>query len=206
MRLLRTLAPWLLLAFLGQQVSLCSGARNKSRGIGKPVTPAPERAHRSGNRPAATGRGKFSTKDKMQCTWVARDDSDAVNLSVKCQNPDAQCDYTAKPQSCPSYLSDPRSFWKQMARALKKLQGKVCKDERALVKAGVCKYAPRDAHFKLSSSGALNQSGRPETPPPVAPPTECTGRADHRKTAEEYCSSSWASVCALFFSMFQRDC
>ncbi|XP_022593803.1 fibroblast growth factor-binding protein 1 [Seriola dumerili] len=224
MLLLRTFAPWLLLAFLGQQVSLSSGARNKTRGADKTVVPTTGRAQRSGNKGAATGRGKFSLKDEMQCTWGARDMGDTVRLSVKCEDPkarvkggitDMECEYTAKPQSCRGYGSDPKGFWKQVARAIKRLQGKVCKDERALVKAGMCKRAPRDAHFKLdiTSSVISAQSGDPETPPPLptrstsAGPTACTGRADHRKTAEEYCNSSWASVCSFFFSMLQgEDC
>ncbi|XP_040892427.1 fibroblast growth factor-binding protein 1-like [Toxotes jaculatrix] len=222
MLLLRTFAPWLMLAFLGQRVYLSSGARNKTRGADKNVVQAPGRAQRSGNKGAVTGRGKFSIKDKMQCTWGARDVGDTVRLTVKCENPEArvkggitdlQCAYNAKPQSCPSYQSDPKGFWKQVARALKRLQGKVCKDERALVKAGTCKRAPRDAHFKLdlASSVISAQSGDPETPPPLPPrsttagPTACTRRADHRKAAEEYCNSSWASVCSFFFSMLQSD-
>lgn len=219
MLLLKTLAPCLLLAFLGQQVSLSSGARSVDHQSG--------RAQRS-DKGAASGRGKFTTRDKLQCTWNARVVGDAVKLQVRCENPEARikggvtelrCEYNAKPAMCPSYLSDTRGFWKQVGRALKKLQGKVCRDERALVKAGMCRRAPKDAHFKLdiSSSVASAQSGEPETVPPPPPritsngtgtgPTACTKRADHRKSAEEYCSSSWASVCSFFLSMLQsEDC
>lgn len=227
MLLLKTFAPWLLLAFLGQQVSLSSGARNKNRGADKTVTAAPGRAQKSGNKPAAGIRGKFSMKDKMQCTWGAKDVGDTVRLSVKCEDREArikggvtdlQCEYNAKPQGCPGYLSDTKGFWKQVARALKRLHGKVCKDDRALVRAGMCKRAPRDAHFKLDifSSVTSAQSGEPETPQQLSPrsipttaaptgPTGCTRRADHRKTAEENCSGSWASVCNFFLSMLQSD-
>lgn len=235
MLLLRTFAPWLLVAFLGHQVSPSSGERSKNRGAGKTVTPAPGRAQGSGNKPAANGRGKFSFDydgewndgGKMQCTWGAKDVADTVRLSVKCENREArikggvtdlQCQYNAKPQRCPSYLSDPKGFWKQVGRAFKRLQGKVCKDDRALVRAGMCKRAPRDAHFKLdiSSSVISAQSGEPETPPPLPPrstpaaagsaaPTACTGRANPRRKAEEHCSSSWANLCTFFFSMLQSD-
>lgn len=206
MLLLRTFAPCLLLlVFLGQQVSLSCGARSKKRGVDN-----------TGNK---TSRGKFSIKGKVQCTWGARDVGDTVTLSVKCENPETRsstlmCQYIAKPQSCPGYLSDNRGFWKQVARALSRLQGKVCTDEHALVKAGMCKRAPRDAHFKLDTVSSVTsaETGHRGTPPPPparstsAAPTACTGRADHRKTAEEYCSSSWASVCSFFFSMLQSDC
>ncbi|XP_023147697.2 fibroblast growth factor-binding protein 1 [Amphiprion ocellaris] len=223
MLLLRTVAPCLLLSFLGQQVSLCSGARSADKQTGK--------AQRSDNNGAASGRGKFSTRDKMQCTWSATVVGDAVKLPVRCENlearikggvTDLQCEYNAKPATCPGYLSDPRGFWKQVARAFKRLQSKVCRDERALVRAGMCKRAPKDAHFKLdiSTSVVAAQSGGPEPAPPRPPrptlptttgngtgPTSCTKRADHHKTAVEYCSSSWASVCSFFLSMLQsEDC
>lgn len=237
MLLLRTFAPWLLVAFLGHQMSLCSGARSKNRGAGKAVTPAPGRAQGSGDKPAANGRGKFSIdsdgrwndEGKMQCTWRAKDVADTVRLSVKCENPEArvkggvtdlQCHYNAKPQSCPGYQSDPKGFWKQVARAFKKLQGKVCRDERAQVKAGMCKRAPRDAHFKLDFTSTVVSAQQPETPlrtprpPPsrsttsaadTASPTPCSGRAYSRRKAEEHCSSSWASLCTFVFSMLQND-
>ncbi|XP_019956756.1 fibroblast growth factor-binding protein 1-like [Paralichthys olivaceus] len=203
MMLLTTLAPWMLLAFLGHQVSLCSGA----------------------HKGAASGRGKFTLKNKMQCTWGARDLGQAVRLSVKCENPEArvtggptamECKYNGKPQSCPGYHSDPKGFWKQVARAFKRLQGKVCIDQRALVKAGMCKRAPQEAHFKLdrSSSVASSQGGHPQTTTTRRPRTTSTTTTStstgqnctrHRKAAEEYCNSSWASVCSFLFSMVQSD-
>ncbi|KAM7009161.1 fibroblast growth factor-binding protein 1-like [Tautogolabrus adspersus] len=228
MQLLQTLAPWLLLVFLGQQVSVSSGARNKNREADKTVTSAPGRAQRSGNKSsAATGRGKFAiTKDKMKCTWGAKDVGDTVKLSVKCENPEArikggttdiECDYNGKPQRCPGYQSDPKGFWKQVARAFKRLQGKACHDARALVRAGMCKRAPRDAHFKLdiSSSVASSQSGGMsedlQPPPPPRPtksspygPTACTGVEQQRRKAEENCGK-WASLCTFLFSMLQSD-
>ncbi|XP_053274717.1 fibroblast growth factor-binding protein 1 [Pleuronectes platessa] len=235
MLLLRTLAAWMLLAFLGHQVCLCSGARNKTRGADKPVNPPAGRAQRSGHekREATGGRGKFTLKDKTQCTWGARDSGRAVKLSMKCENPEArvtggttamECKYNGKPQSCPGYISNPKGFWKQVARALKRLQDKVCTDQRALVKAGMCKRAPRDAHFKLDPTSLVvsSQGGDPKTtvaPRPRHTSTTTTSISTstsnststgqdcdrHRKTAEQYCSSSWASVCSFLFSMVQTD-
>nr|XP_046270876.1 fibroblast growth factor-binding protein 1-like [Scatophagus argus]XP_046270884.1 fibroblast growth factor-binding protein 1-like [Scatophagus argus] len=231
MMLLRTFALWLLLALLGQQVSQSYSESSKNRRANKTVTPAPGRAQRNG-KPAAKGRGKFSinrplSDAKMQCTWAAKDVADSVRLSVKCENPEARikggttnlwCEYNAKPQRCPGYLSDPKGFWKQVARAFKRMQDKVCVDERALVRAGMCKRAPRDAHFKLDvlSSVASAQSGEPEIPKPRPPrptstaagsprPTTCTGRPNIREKAEEQCGSSWASLCTFVFSMLQSD-
>ncbi|XP_072240960.1 fibroblast growth factor-binding protein 1-like isoform X2 [Leuresthes tenuis] len=218
---LRAFALWLLLAFLEQQVSLSSGERAADA--------QSSRAQRSGNKYAANGRGKFSTGDKMQCTWNSRDVGDTVKIRVTCNNPGAQvehevtglsCEYNAKPQSCPGYWSDSKVFWKQVARALKKLKGKLCRDELATVKTAMCKRASRDAHFKLDIRSLLisSRSGesRTSTPPPLlrtrptststsTSQTACTKRPDHRKTAEEYCNSSWASVCSFFLSMLQSD-
>lgn len=219
MQLLVTFAPWLLLAFLGQQVSLSSGVRNKNRG--KTATSAPERAQRSGSKTPATGRGKFVMSDrKMQCTWGAKDVGDTVRLSVKCENPEArikggmtdlECKYNGKPQLCQGYGSDPKGFWKQVTRAFKRLQGKACSDERALVRAGMCKRAPRDAHFKLDihsamasgQSGGISEDGQPQ-PTPTGPKT-CT-EEQRKKKAEENCGK-WASVCTFLISMLQsEDC
>lgn len=207
MLLLRTFAPCLLLAVLGQQVSLSSAAADQ----------LPGRAQRSGGKSAAAGQGKFSTKDRTQCTWSAKDVGDDVRLLVKCENPEERtaggsCEYTGKPQRCPGYRSDPRGFWKQVGRALKRLQGRACRDRSALVRTGMCKRAPRDAHFKLdpSTSRTSSQAEDVRAPQPTQPPrgpTACTGRAHHRKTAAEHCGSSWASVCTFFLSMLQsEDC
>lgn len=220
MLLLKASAPWLLLVLLGQMISLSYGARKSDRA----GSPAGGRAQRNGNKSVAGGRGKFATTEKMRCTWVAKDVRDAVQLLVKCENPEARikggitdlrCEYNAKPWECPTYRYDPKNFWKQVGRALKRLQGKMCKDERALVRAGVCKLAPRSAHFKLdiSSSVVSTHAADPETAPTPPSPrltptatTACTRRrADHRQTAEEYCSSSWASVCSFFLSMVQSE-
>uniref|UniRef100_A0AAQ4QEE3 Fibroblast growth factor binding protein 1b n=2 Tax=Gasterosteus aculeatus aculeatus TaxID=481459 RepID=A0AAQ4QEE3_GASAC len=210
MLLLRTVAPWMLLVFLGQQVSLSCGTRY-TKGV-----------QMSGYMPAASGRGKFLATDKMLCSWGTEDVGDTVRLSVRCKDQktrvkgavaDLECQYNAKPQSCPGYRSDARGFWKQVARALKKLRGKVCKDGRALVRAGMCKRAPRDAHFKLdvpspvASVEAADQEDREPLPTRSvsAAPTACGARADHWETAEEKCGSAWASVCNFLLSIVQRD-
>ncbi|XP_053713170.1 fibroblast growth factor-binding protein 1-like [Synchiropus splendidus] len=156
---------------------------------------------------------KFTNKDKMQCTWNATGPEEKMTLSVTCENPEAriiggetdlQCDYNGRPALCPGFRSNPRVYWKQVARALKRLQGKLCKDRRALVKAGTCKSAPRDTHFKLVLGSAVSsaQSGGIDIPPPPGS-TVCT--RTHRQTAEEYCSHTWASVCTFFLAMLQKE-
>lgn len=225
MLLLRVFFPWMLLAFLGTHFSLCSAsARTEEHAV---LRPPLGRFQRSLSKNPSLGRGgKFTLTDGMWCTWRPKDARAAVKLLVKCENPEARvkggitdmaCEYTAKPQRCPGFLPDPRAFWKQVGRALKKLQGKVCTDDKALVKAAMCKRAHRDAHFKLviESSVVSAQSGGDETPAftPTSNslssspgPTACPGHEERRRAAEEYCSSSWASVCAFFFSMVQNTC
>ncbi|KAM8842699.1 fibroblast growth factor-binding protein 1-like [Synchiropus picturatus] len=163
---------------------------------------------------AVSGTNKFTNKDKMQCTWNATGPEEKMTLSVTCENPEAriiggetdlQCDYNGRPALCPGFRSNPRVYWKQVARALKRLQGKLCKDERALVKAGTCRRAPHDTHFKLVLGSAVSsaQSGGIDIPPPAPGSTACTGT--HRQTAEEYCSHTWASVCTFFLAMLQKE-
>ncbi|XP_068178103.1 fibroblast growth factor-binding protein 1-like [Antennarius striatus] len=233
MALLRTFALWLLLAFLGQQVSPSFGVRHssrggsRSRGAAKNGTVAPGGAPTSWKRSTLNGRGKFDISDEMmQCSWTSKDVADTVRVQVKCENTEARisggvtdlmCRYEGKPQQCRGYQSNPKGFWKQVGRAFKKLQGKVCRDERTLVKASMCKRATRDAHFKLdigssvvsAQSGGMNYS----RPPPrtttlnynSTTPKNCTGRVDVQKKAEQHCSASWSSLCAFFFSMLQSD-
>lgn len=218
MSLLQTLALLLFVAILGHQVSPSSGERRGkwAETSERTVTAAPARAQRTG------AKGKFNFTEKewndeevhMQCSWAAKDVAGAVKLSVKCENPEArikggvtdlECDYEGKPQRCLGYQTHPTGFWKQVTRGFKKLQGKVCKDERARVKAGLCRGAPRDAHFKLDigSSRVSAQSGGLDMPPTTL--TSCVGRDNARKKAEQHCNSSWASVCAFFFEIVQSD-
>lgn len=177
------------------------------------------------------GRGKFAFADewdedvRMQCTWAARDVADTVRVKVKCEDPgarirggvtDIECEYVGTPGVCPGYLANGRVFWRQVARAFKKLQAKVCNDERALVRTSVCKSARREAHFKLDihTSVASAQSGiwppptsaQPRVTASPAAPTNCTGSENARRRAEQQCSSPWASICALFFQILSDDC
>lgn len=217
MYLLRTsFAPWVLVVLLGYQVCASSG---ELRGADHSETDARGKAQGSGGKSSASGRGKFLIDEeqdkKMQCTWMAQDVPDGVRLSVKCEDPEArirggvtelQCQYNAKPQLCPGYQSNPKGFWKQVSRAFKRLQSKVCNDVRALVRTGMCKGAPRGAHFKLDigSSVVSAQSGGQDSSSSTPEPSPCA--AESRRKAEEHCNSSWASLCAFFFSVVQSDC
>lgn len=225
MHLLRALGPWVLVVLLGYQVRASS---LDPRGADPSGTGPRGRALVGGGKAPATGRGKFlidgGQEQKMQCTWVAQDVHDEVALSVKCEDPEArvrggvtelQCAYTGRPQLCRGYRSNPKGFWKQVSRAFKRLQTKVCADDRALVRTGMCKVAPRGAHFKLDINtsvtsaqsggvgvgvGGVDDDRRLSTPEPSA----CDARS--RRRAEEHCDGSWVSLCALLFSMVEHDC
>lgn len=185
---------WLFLVLLNHRFSRASGAK----------------------RPEISA-GKFSSRDRMRCTWSAGEAGDAVKVRVSCVTPGAQrhggmtatsCEYLGRPRSCPGYNQNPKTFWKQVARAFQKLQNKVCVDGRALVKAGMCRRAPREVHLRLDPKSVKRGPADPTTLPPLQHTTPaCATRAERRRTAEDLCSSSWASVCAFFMSMLQsEDC
>ncbi|KAM4750303.1 fibroblast growth factor-binding protein 1 [Anableps anableps] len=184
---------WLLLVPLEQRPLRASGA--KQPGTARQI-----------------GGGTFSTGDRMRCAWSAGEAGEAVKVWVSCVTPGAprrggvtksSCEYLGRPRGCPGYNSDPNAFWKQVARAFKKLQNKVCVDGRALVKAGMCKRAPRDVHLRLDQNSVKRSTTAPTAPPPHVHAT--TTACAKRRTAEEYCGSSWASVCAFFMTMLQSN-
>ncbi|KAG9347162.1 hypothetical protein JZ751_006089 [Albula glossodonta] len=163
------------------------------------------RKEKEQNTPNVKGvfKGKFSTKDKTQCTWVATGE-DTFTLGVNCKKgaDSFDCEYQATPTACPEYASGVKVFWKQIARALKK-QKTLCKDPAALVRTGMCRNAPKVAHFKLNKPQKNPQL--PTQPPPASGGKSCT--ASPKQRADEYCSNSWSSLCTFFFSMIHtEDC
>ncbi|XP_028271425.1 fibroblast growth factor-binding protein 1 [Parambassis ranga] len=155
--------------------------------------------------PAQPIKGKLVTKDKSECTWAATGEKLFI-LGVTCKkgNRNLSCEYVATPSACPQYASNVKLYWKQIARALKK-QKRLCQDSNALVRAGMCRRAARDAHFRLR----VPQKKKTVTPyiPPFAPRAAKSCQPVNKKLAEEHCSDSWSSVCAFFFTMVQDyDC
>ncbi|KAI1887299.1 hypothetical protein AGOR_G00188860 [Albula goreensis] len=222
MMILNRLALVLLIACLAQQVLVIDcekgqGRKGKRDGKGKdsrspPEKPpgAPSRRDMVQNTQGAkpTLKGKFSTKDKTQCTWLAGEGEDGTFiLGVDCQKGGIgfNCEYIAKPATCAQYAPSAKLYWKQIARALKK-QKNICADSTALVKSSVCKKGPKDAHFKLSISTVKPPTVRPETTTYLSSDKKpCTEKIDQKKLAEEYCSGSWVTLCNFFFTMVQSD-
>ncbi|KAJ8382685.1 hypothetical protein SKAU_G00034630 [Synaphobranchus kaupii] len=177
---------------------------NKERVPKPPSIQLPDQKEKEQKSPSVKGvfKGKFSTKDKTQCTWVATGE-DMFTLGVNCKKglDTFDCEYKARPAACPEYASRVKVYWKQIARSLKK-QKALCKDPAAFVKAGMCKRAPKVAHFKLNNTPSeLPESSTPS--PPSSEGKACT--AYQKQRAEEYCSTSWSSLCNLFFSMIQNE-
>ncbi|XP_051983519.1 fibroblast growth factor-binding protein 1 [Xyrauchen texanus] len=206
MSLHRTLALLLFLTCLSQLIFTAMTESIKERRKGK-------RQESRGDNAIAVFKGKFTTKDKAQCSWVARGE-DTYTLTVTCKpgkGDELSCKYSAKPATCTEYFFNPKSYWKQIARSLKK-QKKLCMDQRALLRAGMCKRAPQDAHFKLIETTQAKPTKAEKTPTTTnatLPDTKskCTERVDHSKLAKEKCGDSWASLCTFLFTIVQSgDC
>ncbi|XP_020773271.1 fibroblast growth factor-binding protein 1 [Boleophthalmus pectinirostris] len=149
-------------------------------------------------------RGKTVTKDKAECTWAATGD-DVFTLGVTCKKAGKRisCDYVARPNLCAQFAGNPKLYWRQIARSLKK-QKDLCQDSNALVKAGMCRKAPRDAHFRL---GKADSKAGPRSGPKPSPPAVRSCQPANKKLAQEYCKHAWSTFCTFFFTMVKdQDC
>lgn len=175
----------------------------------KPTIPPLNRKKSGSKDPNDNGalfKGRIANRDGTQCRWAASEGSvkeDGVFvLRITCKKGTEKilhCEYTAKPRVCAEYTSNVDIFWKQIGRSLKK-QKKLCRDSKALLKAGMCRKAPRDAHFALRMTPTAHQTSARKKKP-------CPNLTNKQKLAEEYCSSSWSSICTFFFAMVEtEDC
>ncbi|KAM9412872.1 fibroblast growth factor-binding protein 1-like [Salvelinus alpinus] len=221
MTLLTNLTVMLVIACISQQFMVANCQRSKKRGMKKkenegpkdgeqPKAPVQSPDKKNSSPKGNVFKGKFSAKDKMQCTWVATGD-DAFVLSVNCKKGQTSfdCEYVAKPATCPGYESNTKAYWKQIARALKKNKN-LCFDSTALIKAGMCRKAPKDAHFKLNHTPRdIVTLPRTTIQPRSSLSASSFGAkscaVNQKRLAEEYCAASWSSLCTFFFSMVQND-
>ncbi|KAM4621435.1 fibroblast growth factor-binding protein 1 [Polymixia lowei] len=207
MALLTNVTVLLVLACISHQFMVTSCQREKGRkgravDKGKPRdrgqkdAPSPDK---NTDRPKVPIKGKFSSKDKSRCTWVATGTRDFV-LGVTCKKggESFSCEYVAKPDACPQFAANAKLYWKQIERALKK-QKRLCQVGTAAVKAGLCRKAPADAHFKLNSAPRTGPSSSPRSAGMKSCPV------DNTRLAEEYCTDTWLSFCTFFFKMVQND-
>ncbi|KAL2077634.1 hypothetical protein ACEWY4_027138 [Coilia grayii] len=204
-----TVAVLLVLACISNQVQKAECHRHKERGSREEQSEKFE--VRSSDRndsglksvgQKAMFKGRFSAKDKSQCTWVAAGDDDVV-LDVSCKKggKSFECTYIAKPTTCPQYTSNAKLYWKQISRSLKK-QRKLCYDRTSLVKAGMCRKAPEEAHFKLSQ---IPKEAAKPTPPSSKDNELCPDQIDKKAFVEGYCTRSWTSLCTFLFTMIQNE-
>lgn len=207
MALLTNVTILLVLACISHQVML--GSSHKSHGRKGRGTNRGQHRERSGPKvgrqaksvSAQLIKGKLVTTDKSECNWAATGE-DPVTLSIICMKEDRSfsCEYTARPTACPQYVSNVRLYWRQIGRALKK-QSNLCQDSSALVRAGMCRRAARNAHFRLHVTQRMTTSPLYIPPPPVKAVRSC--QPGNRKRAEEYCNNSWSSFCTFLFTMVQ---
>lgn len=210
MALLTNVAILLILACISHQLMLSSCQKSQGR-RGRGMDRRQDRTKpglKVGRQPKSVSaqpiKGKMVTKDKSECTWEATGE-DLFILSVSCKKRDRSfsCEYVSRPAVCPQYSSNVNLYWKQIARALKK-QKNLCQDSRALVRAGMCRRAAREANFRLHN--AQRKTDSPSIPLPT-PRAVKSCQPDNKKRAEEYCNDSWSSVCTFFFTMVQDyDC
>uniref|UniRef100_A0A3Q3FEP1 Fibroblast growth factor binding protein 1a n=1 Tax=Kryptolebias marmoratus TaxID=37003 RepID=A0A3Q3FEP1_KRYMA len=148
---------------------------------------------------------KFTTKNKDKCTMIITGE-DLVILNVSCKKGERSfgCEYAARPSVCPQYSSRKELFWTQILRALKKRKN-LCQENSGLVRAGVCKGAGREAHFRLCAAQKMNTTS--SYIPPFATKAVKSCQPDNRKLAEQLCTDSWSAVCTFFFTMVKdSDC
>uniref|UniRef100_A0A672MMD8 Fibroblast growth factor binding protein 1b n=1 Tax=Sinocyclocheilus grahami TaxID=75366 RepID=A0A672MMD8_SINGR len=209
-------AAFLLVCFIWATNAQAQNSSNQGNGINhieSTQNSRQQQPQKGSDNNISVQKAKFTTKDKAQCSWVARGE-DKYTMTVTCKpgNGDGfTCKYTAKPATCTEYGSNPEGYWKQIARSVKK-QKKLCADPRAMIRAGMCKRAPLDAHFKLSETSQAKPPKTEKTPiaTNTTPPDtkrQCTERIDHSEVAKEKCGDSWASLCAFLFTVIQSgDC
>ncbi|XP_031172956.1 fibroblast growth factor-binding protein 1 [Sander lucioperca] len=210
MALLTNVTILLVLACISHQLVLSSCQRSQGRrGRGVDRGQRKDRLGLRVGRQSKTDsaqpiKGKMVTKDKSQCTWVATGE-DLFILGVTCKKGDRSfsCEYVARPAVCPQYHSNVKLYWKQITRALKK-QNSLCQDSSELVRAGVCKRAARDAHFRLHNP---QRKTDPPSDPQPTPRAIKSCKPVNKKLAEEHCNDSWSTFCTFFFTMVQDyDC
>ncbi|XP_067312609.1 fibroblast growth factor-binding protein 1 [Pseudorasbora parva] len=189
---LKDIALFLIFACIVQQFVQVNSLRDRGR-----RAQADGKGRGRGQRNENVLKGRFSLKDGARCSWLATREGDAFVLGVTCKGAETfGCEYVAKPTACKQFASNTKAYWKQIARSLKK-QKRLCRDSTAMVKAGMCRSAPADAHFRLKDT-------RPTSRVPLPSP-HCPDRIERLEVAEQYCSSSWSSLCTFLFLMLEND-
>uniref|UniRef100_A0A8D2KRS4 Fibroblast growth factor binding protein 1 n=1 Tax=Varanus komodoensis TaxID=61221 RepID=A0A8D2KRS4_VARKO len=162
-------------------------------------------------------KGKFTTKEKSECTWTLNE-AETATLKIDCKSKEDtfSCEFSGNPSTCPQYAKNQKAFWKQITRSLKK-QKNICKDPKSILKSKLCKTGPPTAHLRLVTLASQNpkeekpshhakEDSLPAENKPGKASSDCVEEEDYidqRKVAEEYCGESWLSLCNFFVAMIQ---
>lgn len=207
MGLLRNFSILLLLACASHQMLLGGHRRNHGQSRRDDRVQYRERsgskvAHKVNAASVQRVKGKVVTKEKSVCTWAATGE-DLVLLNVTCKKNGRSfsCEYSARPVLCTHFTSNEELYWKQISKALKKHKN-LCKDSSRLVKAGMCRGSPKEAHFILFPVVLMKKDI-----PASAGTAVSSCKSENKKLAEEYCIESWSSFCTFLFTMIKdSDC
>ncbi|NWS70120.1 FGFP1 protein, partial [Crotophaga sulcirostris] len=226
----------LCLLILVSQMLLTNCERHKERKKGRKVIEDSGKTRTESNQENEKGRklkggkaspkGKFKTKENVECTWAVTD-MNAATLHIECKHGDSKfwCEFSGDPSTCSHYATNQKSYWKQVSRSLKK-QKNICQDPKSVLKSKVCRKGPRSAHLRLTHSSLLTSTDLAKgntihhakenvQTPAAAPVTEkkpehspedCVDDIDYidqKKVAEEYCPESFLSLCNFFIAMVQ---
>ncbi|XP_038601879.1 fibroblast growth factor-binding protein 1 [Tachyglossus aculeatus] len=172
-------------------------------------------------------KGKFSTKDKADCTWAVTQQDATSTLTVECKRGNSVfgCAYAGNPSSCPQFKGNEKPYWKQISRVLRKQKG-ICQDPGSVLKSWLCKKGSSGAALKMvnstlskSESGSEDKSeqgglggtiptARAENRAVAEGTPNCEEDEDiinQRKVVDEYCGHSWSSLCRFFLTMLQDN-
>ncbi|XP_051883567.1 fibroblast growth factor-binding protein 2-like [Pristis pectinata] len=107
------------------------------------------------NRPSKKRKGKslptggaLTTKDNHACSWNVTGEGE-LTLQISCsyQGGSYWCNYTGRPQSCPTYNTKAAQYWKQAIGKVKRKKH-ACEGDKTL-KTRICKKAPTESQMKL---------------------------------------------------------
>ncbi|XP_069782134.1 fibroblast growth factor-binding protein 1-like [Narcine bancroftii] len=195
----------LLLLFVAQCLLADARDDQKSKRRRKGDSPGGDgkEKRQSKRRNSAPRQGKFVGNNKAECRWTLRgEETGERNLRLGCKDGhhDYWCEFTGNPAACQKYAGNVRTYWKQVARALKK-KTPDCSDPSTVLRASLCK-STKEAQMKLSRSSLLPAAEK-DSQGPAPLTTVDPDNLDIDKLAAENCSERWGSLCKFMLSVFE---